>query len=85
MDYFPYEKTVPADIQRDAFIRQIEMANNVNKPVLIHMRLAKRRYMPLYEGTFKVPGIMHCYSGGFEAMQEFPTWACIFLFGKYYF
>ncbi|MCQ4838123.1 TatD family hydrolase, partial [[Clostridium] symbiosum] len=23
MDYFPYEKTVQADIQRDAFIRQI--------------------------------------------------------------
>lgn len=71
MDYFPYEKTVPADIQRDAFIRQIEMANNVNKPVLIHMRLATKDTCRYMKEHLRVPGIMHCYSGGFEAMQEF--------------
>lgn len=71
MDYYPYEEMVPADIQKEAFIRQIRMANEVDKPVLIHMRLATddtRRYM---KENLKVPGIMHCYSGGAEAMQDF--------------
>lgn len=71
MDYYPYDETVPADIQKEAFIRQIRMANEVDKPVLIHMRLATddtRRYM---KENLKVPGIMHCYSGGAEAMQDF--------------
>lgn len=71
MDYYPYEEPVPAEIQKEAFIRQIRMANEVNKPVLIHMRLATddtRRYM---KENLKVPGIMHCYSGGAEAMRDF--------------
>ena len=47
------------------------MANNVNKPVLIHMRLATKDTCRYMKEHLRVPGIMHCYSGGFEAMQEF--------------
>lgn len=71
MDYFPYERTVEKEKQRDAFIRQIHLANELGKPVLIHMRLATedtRRYL---RENLKVPGIMHCYSGGCEAMGDF--------------
>lgn len=71
MDYFSYETIVPKVLQKEAFIRQIDIANEVKKPVLIHMRLATedtRRYMKCH---LKMPGIMHCYSGGYEAMKDF--------------
>lgn len=71
MDYFPYETVVPKTLQREAFIRQMCLAGELKKPVLIHMRLATedtRQYMREY---LKVPGIMHCYSGGYEAMGDF--------------
>lgn len=71
MDYFPYEKTVPNEVQRDAFIRQIRMANELKKPVLIHMRLATEDTSRCLREHLKVPGIMHCYSGGYEAMEDF--------------
>jgi len=71
MDYFPYETTVPKELQREAFIRQMCLAAEIGKPVIIHMRLATedtRAYMRTY---LKTPGIMHCYSGGYEAMGDF--------------
>ena len=71
MDYFPYEKTVGKEKQREAFIRQIHLANGLGKPVLIHMRLATEDTRQILRENLKVPGIMHCYSGGYEAMGDF--------------
>lgn len=71
MDYFPYDVTVPAGMQKEAFIRQIHWANELNKPILVHMRLAAEDTMAIMKEHLKVPGIMHCYSGGYEVMQEF--------------
>ncbi len=71
MDYFPYDVTVPADMQKEAFIRQIRWANELGKPVLIHMRLATDDTKAILKEHLRVPGIMHCYSGGYKAMQDF--------------
>lgn len=71
MDYFEYDVTVPAEMQKEAFIRQIQWANELNKPILVHMRLATDDTRAIMKEHLKVPGIMHCYSGGFEAMQDF--------------
>ncbi|MCC8126830.1 MAG: TatD family hydrolase [Clostridiales bacterium] len=71
MDYFPYEHTVPKEIQKEAFIRQIQWANELGKPILVHMRLATEDTRAIMREHLRVPGIMHCYSGGAEAMQDF--------------
>ena len=71
MDYFSYETIVPKVLQKELFISQMELANGLNKPVLIHMRMAgedTRRYI---KGHLKVPGILHNYSGGYKAMKDF--------------
>lgn len=71
MDYFAYDTVVPHELQEQAFIRQMLLANEIGKPILVHMRLATddtRRYM---RENLRVPGIMHCYSGGYSAMQDF--------------
>lgn len=69
MDTFSGE--VPLEKQREAFIRQIEWANRLKKPILVHMRLATEMTAAMMREHLKVPGIMHCYSGGYGAMQDF--------------
>lgn len=69
MDYFSDE--VPHEKQKEAFIRQIEWANRLQKPILVHMRLATEDTMAIMKEHLRVPGIMHCYSGGYQAMNEF--------------
>ena len=71
MDYFEYDVTVPKEMQKEAFIKQINWANELGKPILVHMRLATDDTRAIMKEHLKVPGIMHCYSGGFEAMQDF--------------
>lgn len=71
MDYFEYDVTVPKEMQKEAFVKQIHWANELGKPILVHMRLATEDTRAIMKEHLKVPGIMHCYSGGFEAMQDF--------------
>lgn len=61
---------VDKETQKKAFIHQIELANRVNKPVLIHMRDATKDTMDILRQYKKVPGILHCYSGSLETAQE---------------
>lgn len=61
---------VDKETQRQAFIKQIQMANEVQKPVLIHMRDATKDTMDILKEYKKVPGIMHCYSGSLETAKE---------------
>ena len=71
MDYFEYDVTVPKEMQKEAFIKQINWANELGKPILVHMRLATDDTRAIMKEHLKVPGIIHCNSGGFEAMQDF--------------
>ena len=57
--------------QKDFFIKQIEFANKVKLPISIHSRDAfedtmaiLKEHKPLYGG------VMHCYSGSIENIQE---------------
>lgn len=61
---------VDKETQKQAFIKQIEMANEIGKPILIHMREATKDTMELLNTYKKVPGIMHCYSGSLETALE---------------
>ncbi len=71
MDYSFYETVVPQVLQKEVFVRQMELANELKKPVIIHMRHAAEDTRRYIKGHLKVPGIMHGYSGGYRAMKEF--------------
>lgn len=71
MDYFSYETVVPQVLQKELFIRQMELANELGKPALIHMRMAAEDTRRYIKGHLKVPGIMHGYSGGYKYMKDF--------------
>lgn len=60
------------DIQKKWFIRQMEMAKELCKPVIIHSREAAADTMEiLTKPEFKdVKGVMHCYSYSVETARE---------------
>lgn len=58
------------DIQKEVFRKQLELAERLNLPVVIHTREAiEDTYQILKE--YKVRGVMHCYSGSLEMAKKF--------------
>lgn len=72
LDYY-WEKDLEArEKQKRYFIRQINEANKLKKPVVIHSRDAmKETYDILKEHRPLYGGVMHCYSGPAEMVQSF--------------
>jgi TatD DNase family protein len=52
----------PRETQRDVFAKQLALARDAGKPVVIHTREAWEDTLRLLQGT--EDGIMHCFSGG---------------------
>ncbi len=69
LDYH-YEDGAPREEQIDLFKRQIEMAKELNLPVIVHDRDA-------HEDTFNIlkemrpKGVVHCFSGSAEMAKEY--------------
>lgn len=69
LDYF-YDYS-PRDVQKQAFIRQLALARDVKKPVIIHERDAHGDFMTLLRREGQgLTGIVHCYSGSLEMAKE---------------
>lgn len=59
-------------LQETLFLKQIEWANQLNKPISIHMRDAsKKTHDILKTHPVHCGGVMHCYSGSVEMAREF--------------
>lgn len=71
VDYFHCETAVPEALQKELVIRQMDLANELKKPALIHMRMAAEDTRRYIKCRLQVPGIMHSYSGGYRYMKEF--------------
>ena len=57
----------PRQTQRDVFIEQMRIAADARKPIVIHTREAWEDTLSLLEKHWsptRLPGIMHCFSGG---------------------
>lgn len=54
--------------QTAAFKKVIELAKNLDKPLIVHARQAEAEVLKLVKGMDTV--IYHCYSGSVETMQE---------------
>ena len=65
-----YHYDTDRDKQKELFKRQLDIAQEYNKPVIIHSRdCIQETYNILKE--YRVKGIMHCYSGSVEMAREF--------------
>ena len=68
----------PREVQRSVFVRQMELARAVKKPVVIHCRTSKQshdawddtlRLLKLNWAATGLGGILHCFGGTIEQMQ----------------
>lgn len=71
LDYY-YDNS-PRDIQQERFIEQLNLAKEVDLPVIIHTREATKDTFDILkeaqDGTLE--GVMHCYSGSVEMAMEY--------------
>ncbi len=68
LDYH-YDDAPEKEVQRDVFIRQLEMAKALDLPVIIHSRDACAETMEILR-EYKPKGVMHCFSYSAETAQE---------------
>ena len=68
---FHYDHS-PRDQQREAFRRQVRLAREVGKPLIIHTREADEETASLLEeeGAGEVGGVIHCFTGGAELARR---------------
>jgi TatD DNase family protein len=53
----------PRDVQRDVFERQLDLAREAGKPIVIHTREAWADTMEVFRARWQGEGIMHCFTG----------------------
>ncbi len=70
LDY--YRNLSPRDVQQEVFRRHLNLAKELNLPVLIHDREAHGDMMDILraEQDGRLFGILHCYSGSYEMAKE---------------
>ena len=68
LDYH-YEDSPPKEVQREVFIRQLEMAKRLDMPVIIHSRDACAETLEILR-EYKPRGVMHCFSYSAETAAE---------------
>ena len=70
LDYH-YDDAAEPEKQKEAFIRQLDMAVKLDMPVIIHIRKAMQDSLEIlkpYAG--KIRGVIHCFSGSAESCKE---------------
>ncbi len=69
LDYYYTRET--AEQQKEMFIRQIEIANRKNKPIMIHSRNAAQDTFDILKQHARTRVVMHCFSESTEMMREY--------------
>lgn len=72
LDFYWNKTQEEHEVQVKYFVRQIELANRFNKPIIIHSRDALAETLRiLKENRPLFGGVMHCYSGSKEMVPDF--------------
>lgn len=69
LDYH-YPDDVEPKVQRKWFIRQLELAQELNMPVIIHDRDSKGEGLEILKEKKVSSGVVHCFSGSAETAKE---------------
>ncbi len=70
LDY--YYDLSPRDVQKRVLAEQVELAVQMDVPVIFHIRDAQGEMVEFFRGLKKLPaGIIHCFSGSPEIAAEY--------------
>jgi TatD DNase family protein len=81
LDYY-YDHS-PRDIQKQALIRQMELAREIKLPIMIHCRDAwadLRGLVAAHWQSTGLGGILHCFTGSHEDARVFLDWGFLISF-----
>ncbi len=76
MDFYHYESNGITDekLQRELFIKQIEIANKLKLPLQIHNRQAGKKILDILKANKSLlenpPGLFHCFSGDIDFLKK---------------
>jgi len=70
LDYFRLEEKTK-EVQKDAFIQQIELANKLEKPLMLHIRNAYDDALEILKAHAKVKGDTHFFAGDWSTAKKF--------------
>ena len=81
LDY--YYETAPRDTQKDVFKRQLALANELGKPVVLHIRDAHEDALEILraEGMPRHGALLHCYTSDWETLEPFIEMGCHVAYG----
>ena len=68
LDY--HYEDIPRELQRKAFVMQMELAAELDLPVIVHERDAHEDGMAIVKDFPTVKGVFHCYSGSSEMARQ---------------
>ena len=68
LDY--HYEDIPRELQQKAFIAQLELARELDLPVIVHERDAHEDGMRIIRSFPTVTGVFHCYSGSAEMARQ---------------
>jgi len=80
LDYYyrPKSKTKLEEfknLQKKVFLQQLELAEELNLPVLIHCRMAHKDVLEIIKkfqvSGFKIRGVIHCFTGNLEEANQY--------------
>ena len=69
LDYY-WKENPPRELQKEVFRRQLELAQSLRLPVIVHDRDAHGDCMDLVRDYPQVTGVFHCFSGSAEMARE---------------
>lgn len=69
LDYH-YPDDAKPEIQRKWFIRQIELAKELNMPIIVHDRESRGEGLEILKEHKVSNGVVHCFSGSAETARE---------------
>lgn len=82
LDYYWDKDEGIKQLQKEYFIKQIQIANDLDLPISIHCRDALEDCLQvLKDNPVKRGGVMHCYAGSLEMSKEFIKLGFLLGFG----
>ena len=70
LDYYRVEESTK-DVQSKAFIEQIELANRLGKPLMLHIRNAYDDALEILKAHAKVKGDVHFFAGDWDIAKKY--------------
>ena len=83
LDYY-HPTNPPKEVEKEAFIKQIELAHEVKLPIVVHIRDAHGDTLQLLKenkAKLEYGLLIHCYSGSKEMLVEYDRLNAFYSFG----